>query len=137
VQAPGSPSRCGCGASARVRLAHPVSQYGPFWSNTAMKTSTSPSPPSYLGHVKNGVIVLEGNMRLNEGQAVRIEPLSQNAKADLDEEPAQRVRQLQQLFAEWTEEDGKLSAEQADCLHEALEQNRGVSLRSFAKCDAD
>lgn len=41
-------------------------------------------------------------------------------------------KRLQQFFGEWTEEDGRLSAEQADRLHAALEQSRGLCLRSPA-----
>jgi hypothetical protein len=83
---------------------------------------------SYIGHVKNGVVVLDYNVALKEGQAVRVEPLP--ASTLPQHERADRVRRLQQVLAEWTEEDGKLSEEEADRLHSALSQNRGLSFRS-------
>lgn len=90
---------------------------------------TDNASQAYTGHVKNGVIVLDGQVNLNEGQTVRVEPLAQGP---VDGERAERVRQLQQLFAQWTDEDGKLSDEEADRLRAALDQSRGLSLRSSA-----
>lgn len=96
-----------------------------------MKQSETPSSASsYIGHVKNGVIILDAQVSLADGQAVRVEPLAPGSETPLDHERAEQVRQLQQLFAEWTEEDGQLSDEEADRLHAALEANRGVSFRS-------
>ncbi len=96
-----------------------------------MKNSEStPSPPSYLGHVKNGVIVLDTNVPLQDGQAVRVEPLASGADTPLDSERAERVRMLQELFTAWTEEDAQLTDEEADRLRNALEQDRGLRLRS-------
>ena len=83
----------------------------------------------YTGHVKNGVIVLDAQVVLDEGQAVRVQPL---ANTPLDAQQAERVLQLQKLFAEWTEEDSRLSDEEADRLHTALEQSRGLGFRSPA-----
>ena len=87
--------------------------------NFSMKSTEalSPSSSSYLGHVKNGVVVLDVQASLNEGEAVRIEPL--NKETQITREQADRLAQLQRAFAEWTEEDGKLSDEEADCLHAA------------------
>src|SRR5580765_3326235 len=97
-----------------------------------MRPSESPLPAStVLGHVQDGVIVVDASVILPEGQVVRIEPLSE-AATDVDSLRVDRVRQLQQLFAQWTEEDAKLSAEDADCLHNALEKHRGVGFRSPA-----
>jgi hypothetical protein len=96
-----------------------------------MNSSENFSPASsYLGHVKNGVVVLDVEVSLNEGQAVRVEPLDQGAKTELTKEPAERVRQLQQLFTEWTVEDGQLPDEEADRLQVELDQTRRLSLRS-------
>ena len=95
-----------------------------------MKQSETPSSASYIGHVKNGVVVLDTQVSLNDGQAVRVEPLGQGTGIQLDTDRADRVRQLQQLFAEWTAEDAKLSDAEADRLRAALEQNRGLSFRS-------
>lgn len=92
-----------------------------------MKPSETLSSPAYIGHVKNGVVVLDAQVSLTEGQAVRVEPLG---KTQLELERAECVRQLQQLFTEWTEEDGKLSDEEADRLHAALEYSRGLGFRS-------
>ena len=95
-----------------------------------MKQSETPSSASYIRHVKNGVVVLDTQVSLNDGQAVRVEPLGQGTGIQLDTDRADRVRQLQQLFAEWTAEDAKLSDAEADRLRAALEQNRGLSFRS-------
>ena len=95
-----------------------------------MRHSESPLSASYLGHVKNGVVVLDVHVSLQDGQAVRVEPLGQETGNQLEMAHADRVRQLQQLLGEWTEEDGKLSDEDADRLHAALENNRGLGFRS-------
>jgi len=96
-----------------------------------MKNSESmPSTPSYLGHVKSGVIVLDMNVPLQDGQAVRVEPLASGADTPVDAERAERVRKLQELFTAWTEEDAQLTDEEADRLRNALEQDRGLGLRS-------
>src|SRR5262245_56134451 len=86
--------------------------------------------PYYIGHVKNGVIILDAPTSLTEGQAVRVEPLEQGADASRAMDSAVRIQQLQRLFAEWTEEDGKLSGEEADRLHAGLEQTSGLGFRS-------
>jgi hypothetical protein len=96
-----------------------------------MKPSeTLSSATSYIGHVKNGVVVFDDQVSLSDGQTVRVEPLERGIDAQLDTQCADRARQLRQLFDEWTEEDGKLSDEEADRLHNALEQSRGLSFRS-------
>ena len=94
-----------------------------------MKPPDAASAQTYTGHVKNGVIVLDAQVTLDEGQAVRVEPLTDSPLAALQ---AQRVHQLQELFAEWTEEDGRLTDEDADRLRTALQQNRGLGFRSPA-----
>jgi hypothetical protein len=60
---------------------------------------------------------------------VRVEPL---ANTPLDTQRAERVCQLQRLFAEWTAEDGRLTDEEADRLRTALDQNHGLEFRSPA-----
>ena len=89
---------------------------------------TPPSATSFIGHVKNGVVVLNTTVSLADGQAVRVEPLG----TGIDAARADRIRQMQQLFAEWNEEDGKLTDEEADRLHQALEQSHGLSFRPAA-----
>ena len=91
-----------------------------------MKHSETPELATHIGHVKNGVVVLDAHISLAEGQAVRVEPLS---NVELSEDRANRVRQLRQLFDQWTEEDGQLSEEDADRLHSALGQNQRLSFR--------
>jgi hypothetical protein len=104
-----------------------------FCYNDDMKTSQNDSSASsYLGHVKNGVIVLDESAALKEGQAVRVEPLGQEIGAESASDRGDRVHQLEQLFAAWTEEDGKLSEDDADRLDAALEQSRGLRFRSPA-----
>jgi hypothetical protein len=85
---------------------------------------------SYIGHVKNGVVVIDTQAPLFEGQTVRVEPLGPGGDAMSAGDRADRVRQLQMLFAEWTDEDGKLSDEEADRLESALETSRGLGFRS-------
>jgi GAF domain-containing protein len=85
---------------------------------------------SYLGHVKNGVIVLDETASLKEGQAVRVEPLKQEIGTESASDRGDRVHRMEQLFTAWTEEDGKLSEEDADRLAAALEQSRGSAARA-------
>jgi hypothetical protein len=95
-----------------------------------MKPIETPCPQSYLGHVKNGVVVLDSGVCLAEGQAVRVEPIGQTPATALEGDDTGRLRRLQELFAEWTEEDSKLSENDADLLRSALEQNHGLNFRS-------
>lgn len=91
----------------------------------------SPSP-SYIGHVRNGLVVLDAQVSLVEGQAVRVEPLqvSSATTSMLDAELSDRVHRVQKMFDEWTREDNLLSDEEADRLHVALEENRGLEFRA-------
>ncbi len=101
-----------------------------FWYTDGMDPSKdSAKESSYRGHVKNGVVVLDDKVALNDGQQVRVEPLDSGTNAQ-DAERAERVDRLKQLFAQWTDEDGKLSEEEADCLRAALDRNRGLHFRS-------
>lgn len=96
-----------------------------------MKNSESPqSVASYVGHIKNGVVVLDTAIPLRDGQAVRVEPLGDRAQSPLEADRANRLHRLQQLFTQWTEEDAQLPGEQADLLQHALEQNQGMRFRS-------
>ncbi len=96
-----------------------------------MKNSeTPPSAGPYIGHVKDGVIVLDTHVPLADGQVVRVEPLAQGGETPLDADRAKRVQQLRQLLAEWTEEDAKLPDDEADRLHTALEHGHGLDFRS-------
>ena len=90
-------------------------------------TDTLSPPPSYIGHVRNGVVVLDQSAPLAEGQAVRVEPVASQAMLDADR--MERVRQLQSLFQQWTEEDAQLSNEEADRLRLALNDSQGLQFR--------
>jgi hypothetical protein len=105
------------------------SEFKPCWSARVKHSENRADDSAYIGHVKNGIIVLDSQPPLKEGQAVRIEPLPQEAPPD-ELARADRARRLQQLFADWTDEDGKLSDEEADRLQVALMQSRGLALRS-------
>ncbi len=95
-----------------------------------MKTSESlPSATPLVGHVKNGVIIVDANITLVEGQAVRIEPLPQEADAQIGDERAEKLKRMQELFTQWDDEDSKLTDEEADRLQVALEQNPRLSFR--------
>ena len=83
--------------------------------------------PSYIGHVRNGVVVLDQNASLTEGQTVRVEPVTSPTMLDADR--MERVRKLQSLFEQWTEEDAQLSNDEADCLRLALDQSQGLQFR--------
>ena len=96
-----------------------------------MKNSETPSPASsYIGHVKNGVIIIDAQISLQDGQAVRVEPLGPQTETPIDAERAERVGRLQQLFTQWTDEDATLSDEEADRLQSALAENHGLRFRS-------
>ena len=90
---------------------------------------TLPSASSYVGHVRNGVIVPDANFALTEGLAVRFEPLEQELVTPISDERADQLQQMQKLFAQWDEEDSNISDEDAESFHQALEQNRGLSFR--------
>ena len=93
-------------------------------------TETLSAPPSFTGHVRNGVVIIDTQVSLSEGQAVRIEPLAEAVEGTLDHARTQRVLQVQQLFDQWTREDAELPLDEADRLHIALEQSRGLTFRS-------
>jgi hypothetical protein len=93
-----------------------------------MNSSEHPSPSrSYIGHIKNGVVVLDGDVPLSEGQSVRVEPIDERPGAA---PTLERAREVQRLFNEWTDEDGRLPSEEADRLEMALGENMGFELRS-------
>ena len=118
----------GVSVPARTADANALPRFRILSYTVLMKHTDIPSSAAaFIGHVKNGVVVLDAQVALKDGQAVRVEPLGQKAETPLDAERAGRVRQLQQLFDKWTEEDGNLSDEEADRLRTALEQNRGLS----------
>ena len=89
-------------------------------------TETLSAPSSFTGHVRNGVVILDVQVELSEGQAVRIEAV----EGALDHARTERVLQVQQLFDQWTREDAQLPLDEADRLHTALEQSRGLTFRS-------
>lgn len=94
-----------------------------------MKPSETLPPASYfVGHMRHGVVILDHPIPLPEGQPVRIEPLA--PQASVDEARADQLRRMHTLFAQWDEEDSKLSDEEADRLRIALQQNRGLSFRT-------
>jgi hypothetical protein len=92
------------------------------------QSNTSSTGPSYVGHVQNGVVVLDVAAHLAEGLTVRVQPLGLDVSRD--DERSARVSELRRLFDAWTEEDGKLNDAQAGCLSEALEASRGLQFRS-------
>jgi hypothetical protein len=96
-----------------------------------MKQSATPSPaPPYLGHIKDGVVILDADVSLPDGQAVRVELLAAASGTPVDAESEERVRRLRESFAQWTEEDARLSDADADLLRAALAEHRGVQFRS-------
>jgi len=87
----------------------------------------SQSASFYIGHVRNGVVVLDTNTSsLSEGQTVRVEPVTETL---LDGERSERLQQMRSLFDQWTDEDAQLLPEVADRLHSALEESRGLKFR--------
>jgi hypothetical protein len=86
--------------------------------------------PPLIGHVKNGVVVLDVQGCLLDGQSVRVEPVDEIQITPVDAERAKRVHELQRLFGEWNEEDGKLSEDEADRLQCALAQNGRLAFRA-------
>jgi hypothetical protein len=96
-----------------------------------MKNSEPNSPASsFTGHVKNGVIVLDVNIDLQDSLHVRIKPLVSGQGAAVDMNRAELVRRVQDLFTQWTEEDSRLYDEEAGRLRAALEKSHGLQLGS-------
>lgn len=91
--------------------------------------NTNPSRQSYVGHVKNGVVVLDSPAQLPDGLLVHVQPLESDSNGSLDDQRSARVGELRRLFDAWTEEDGKLNDAQAGCLSEALEGSQGLQFR--------
>jgi hypothetical protein len=87
-------------------------------------------PTGYVGHVKNGVIVLDSHASLKEGQAVRIEPIHLSTPTLSADERTEQIQRMKALFAQWNEEDRLLSDEDAELLQNALNQNRRLSIHS-------
>ncbi|MEZ6141927.1 MAG: hypothetical protein R3B84_15250 [Zavarzinella sp.] len=81
------------------------------------------SLPYYSGHVRNGVIILDDNIPLVDGQAVRIELLPEKPASENNQN---RAAQLKLIFDQWDQEDEFLSDEQAELLQQALQETRGV-----------
>lgn len=89
--------------------------------DTSSIETPSQSASFYIGHVRNGVVVLDANASsLSEGQIVRVEPVKETTTS-LDRERAERLNQMRSLFEQWTDEDAQLLPEDADRLHSALE----------------
>ena len=88
--------------------------------------------PSYVGHVRNGLVVLDADASLIEGQAVRVEPLQvPSAEAGrMDAELSARVQKMRTIFEQWTQEDSQVSPEVAEEFHRALETNRGLEFQT-------
>ena len=96
-----------------------------------MKNSeTSASASSYIGHVKNGVVVLDAHVDLADGQTVRVEPLGPEGTTLIRNERVAQLQQMQELFSQWDEEDSQISTDDAESFHNALKQNRGLCFRT-------
>lgn len=101
-----------------------------FWYNPTMNPlETASAPVAYTGRVKNGVVVLDAQISLSEGQEVRVEPVQPKSPAVSEARTAQ-VEAMKRMFAEWDEEDSKLSDEEADRLHVALQQSPRLTFRT-------
>ena len=98
-----------------------------------MNPSETLSPsPSYIGHVRNGIVVLDADASFIEGQAVRVEPLQvpSTEAGGMDSELAARVQKIRTIFEQWTQEDSHVSPEVAEEFHLALEANRGLEFQT-------
>ncbi len=82
------------------------------------------TPTSITGRVQNGVVVLDNPASLPEGQSVRVEPIGVVSREQSDAERAELLLKMKALFAEWNEEDSKLTDEEASYLTIALEESR-------------
>jgi hypothetical protein len=90
-----------------------------------------PSALTLVGHVKNGVIVVDGAVNLPEGQAVRIEPLAGESRAGtLSDGLSNQLQEMKALFAQWDEEDSLVPEETAEDFHRSLERHRGLHFRA-------
>lgn len=111
------------------RPARRLSAGGGLWYPRYMsRTPTLPSAPTFTGHVRNGVIILDTDLVLSEGQAVRVEPLGSTPA--ITDERATQLRRMETLFNRWDEEDGRLSDDEADRLGLGLQQNGGLTFRT-------
>jgi hypothetical protein len=96
-----------------------------------MKTILTESPETaYLGHVKHGVIILDTDAVLTEGQAVRVLPLPMELSTTPTGERAEQLQRMKTLFAQWDEEDQSLSDEEAARLQNALQENGRLAFRT-------
>lgn len=95
-----------------------------------MDTKPINAPPTtYLGHVKDGVIILDTQVVLAEGQAVRVEPVREVGPTSGSAERDQQLQAMKNIFTQWDEEDRSLTDEEAERLQIALACSRGLSLR--------
>jgi hypothetical protein len=101
-----------------------------FWYNPIMNPLEPLSAPtSYRGHVKNGVVILDTEVMLSEGQEVRVEPLHPNSQPVGDAQAVQ-LDEMKKVFAQWDEEDNQVPDEVAEEFHQSLQENHGLSFRT-------
>lgn len=81
---------------------------------------------TYLGHVKNGVIVLDAPATLGEGTPVRVESLA-GARIDAEKQHrGEHYRALLQRLQEWNREDADEEGRLGDVLQTELAADRGI-----------
>lgn len=78
-----------------------------------------------LGHVKNGVVVLDTQVNLEEGTPVRVETLV----GDEQQRRAERYQQLLRRLNEWNEQDAANDGHLGDVLQEGLAADHGIRFR--------
>jgi hypothetical protein len=94
-----------------------------------MKPSEIQAPAAgHIGHVKNGVIVVDKGVSLSEGQTVRIEPLTRDNEGSAPDAHSDQLSAMKALFSQWDLEDNQVPDETAAEFHKALAQNRGLRL---------
>jgi hypothetical protein len=91
-------------------------------------TENKSSAMSSDGSTGKGAMVMGTPTACSEQQPNRIEVVPSGICVDA--QLAERIRSLQRLFAEWTEEDGKLRNEDADVLGVALDASHGLGFHA-------
>ena len=91
--------------------------------------ASTPSASFYIGHVRNGVVVLDSDVpALPEGQTVRVEPV-EDSDYFVERKRIDALCRLRILFKQWTDEDSLLLPDDSDQLRLALNQNKGLTFR--------
>ena len=98
--------------------------------NNNMNATLIPIPgTSQRGHVRDGIVVLDMPISMEDGQAVEVIPIVRESSTVDEIERTQQLKRMKETFAQWAEEDRDLTEHDADVLERALNENRGIRFR--------